>query len=304
VVSGRVASGSLGQFVLSSGAVNSGQVGNAAVVSGSIASGAVGTVHVSSGGLGSGAIGSGQIFTLHVASGGLLSGAIGSGQIGQFHVSSGAITSGTLGVTGGAPDGTKVLRDDFTWTTLASGFVPSYTSGAVLSGTIASGQIGTFHFTSGAIITYARNAISDDFIAEEAISGLVAVAIGSGGVGLVRAQPGSGLRMPAVGISVLNVVSGATAQFIANGKLLVSASGAIAGSGFNGLNALAYVGSGGLLLTKSGYVTGASSGGGPGVAGTSGRVTQRVGVWISGGILVKVDNYMTSGLITLAGVAQ
>jgi hypothetical protein len=164
---------------------------------------------------------------------------------------------------------------------------------------------GTFRgsLASGMVATYGRNDYEDTFVANEAISGLVAVALDSGGVNVVRAQPGSGLRMPAIGISVTNVVSGAICPFISFGKLLVSASGALAGSGFTGIQNTAYVGSGGLLLNLSGFVTGASSGGGPAVAGTSGRIVQRVGTFISGGIMVEIDRSMTSGLISLPGGA-
>lgn len=164
---------------------------------------------------------------------------------------------------------------------------------------------GTFRgsLASGMVSTYSRNDYEDSFVANEAISGLVAVALDSGGINVVRAQPGSGLRMPAIGVSVTNVVSGAICPFISFGKILISASGAIAGSGFAGVQRMAYVGSGGLLLTLSGYVAGASSGGGPAVAGTSGRIVQRVGVFISGGVLIDVDQAMTSGLIGLPGGA-
>ena len=138
-----IASGTVGVFDLGSGAIIAGTVGSGAIVSGNIASGQIGSDH-----LGSGAV---------------LSGAIGSGQVGQFAIASGAVTSGRIGVTGAAPDGTRFLRDDFTWvvptTTIASGAIGSglIASGAVQGffGTtrnIASGTVGVFDLGSGAVV--------------------------------------------------------------------------------------------------------------------------------------------------------
>lgn len=174
----NIASGTVGAFDLGSGAVMAGQTGSGAITSGNIASGQIGWPHVASGTILSGFTTTydGDVatllvntdvgtflptVTLTVASGAITSGKIASGQVGQFHVASGAITSGRLGVTG-APDGTKYLRDDFTWQPIAG-----ISSGAVGSGTIASGAVdgffgvsrriqsgtvGVYDFGSGAVI--------------------------------------------------------------------------------------------------------------------------------------------------------
>ena len=121
VVSGSIASGSIGQFHHASGSVTSGHVGNNAVVSGSIASGTIGTFHFSSGGVLSGNIASGQIGRNHLSSGAVGSGAIASGVVGSFKLASGAVLSGHVG------------------------------NNAVVSGSIASGQVGTPHLADNSI---------------------------------------------------------------------------------------------------------------------------------------------------------
>ena len=79
---------------------------------------------------------------------------IASGQVNQFAIASGAVTSGRLGVTG-TPDGSKFLRDDFTWQAvsggIASGSVGHFqlADQAVLSGNIGSGQISSGMLASG-----------------------------------------------------------------------------------------------------------------------------------------------------------
>jgi hypothetical protein len=91
-----------------------------------------------------------------------LSGNLLSGQVGAPHIASGAVRSGQLAVTG-TPDGTKFLRDDFTWAAAGGGLVSGTVgSGYLASGSvqgffgatrhIASGTVGVFDFGSGAVV--------------------------------------------------------------------------------------------------------------------------------------------------------
>ena len=174
--SGSVRSGSVAVASVLSGSIHassviSGNIAVGAVTSGAIESGSIGNVHVTSGGLTSGAVASGSVGTVHVSSGGLGSGAIGSGQIGHFHVASGAIASGQIDTTG-TPDGTKFLRDDFTWSPITA----SILSGAVGSGDVASGAIQGFFGTT-------RNIASGTVGSFDLGSGaVVAGSVGSGAV--------------------------------------------------------------------------------------------------------------------------
>jgi len=119
----------------------------------------------------SGSIGSGAVGSVHIADGGISSGNIGSGQVSQFHIASGAITSGHLSVAG-TPDGSKFLRDDFSWAAAGGGL----TSGAVQSGYIASGAVQGFF---GSTRHIASGTVGADDLGSGAV---VAGAIGSGAV--------------------------------------------------------------------------------------------------------------------------
>jgi hypothetical protein len=233
------------------------------IQSGMIASGAVqgffgSTRHIASGTVGVFDFGSGAVIAGTVGSGAIVSGNVASGQVGQFAISSGAVTSGRLGVTG-TPDGTKFLRDDFTWTaptaTVASGGIQS---GMIASGAvqgffgstrhIASGTVGVFDFGSGAVIagTVGSGAIVSGNIASGQLSTFhfasgakidsaewliddifVTNEVISGGKAvafnqsgqLVIAMAGVSGRMPAVGILPTNVASGSAATIYRNGRL-------------------------------------------------------------------------------------
>lgn len=209
------------------------------------------------GGVGSGALGNDAV----------LSGNIGSGQLGRFHIASGQLAGFELG-SGAIVSGR-----------IASGQVGTghLADGAVTSGDVGSGQITREHLNSGTVI---------DFVAcEQAISGIRAVAWGSGGCFVVAAERTSGLRLPAIGVVAGNFVSGDVVPVVRRGIVRIAASGTIA-SGFPGRNL--YVGSGGLIINQSGFMAGASSGEGaaPTAAGSgySGALVQVVGISVSGGI--------------------
>ena len=224
IASGHMASGfisALGSATLTSGQVSSGFLGDASVTSGSYASGSISRFTVASGSLlgfelGSGAITSGRIASgqlggSHYGSGSVRSGTIGSGQIGLFHLS---VTE--------APDGTKFLRDDYSWQAISV----SLGSGDVGSGKIASGAVqglygDTRHIASGTVGGFDLGSGAVEFGAVG--SGAVASGnIGSGQVGFRHYALASVQATVMASGSVLsgNIGSGQVGRFhVASGQL-------------------------------------------------------------------------------------
>lgn len=273
VGSGEIASGSVQGFFGTTRHIASGTVGQMDFGSGAVSSG-----HIASGQLGRFHIASGQLAGFELGSGAVVSGRIASGQIGQGHYASGSVA----GLIGGG-------------FTVASGtFGPNdLGSGSVLSGHIASGQLGRYHFNSGTVI---------DFLAcEQDISGVIAVAWGSGACFVVPAERKSGLRVPAIGVVAGNFASGAIVPVVRQGIVHATASGAIA-SGF--LGGHLYLGSGGLIINQSGYMEGSSSGHGAAptdaLSGYSGALVQSLGISVSGGIDIHLKD-LRSGLLSGLG---
>lgn len=234
VTSGDVASGVISRFHLASGAVNSGHIGNDAVVSGSIASGIIGTVHLAdesvtsgdiasgsvsrfkvasgsflgfelgSGAVVSGRVASGQIGFGHFANASVQSGTLASGAVGKPHIASGAIASGQLAVTE-TPDGTKFLRDDFSWRALAA----TVNSGDIGSGKIASGAVQGFfgatrHIASGTV-----------GVSDLGSGAIVAGTVGSGAVvsgNIASGQIGTG-HLANASVTSGDVASGTVSRF-------------------------------------------------------------------------------------------
>jgi hypothetical protein len=221
ISSGDVASGQISQGHLASGAVNSGQVASGAVI-GSVGGGAL-------------TIASGTIGPSDLGSGAVLSGTIASGQVGNFAIASGAVTSGRLGVTG-APDGTKFLRDDFTWTTPTAGS-GSIGSGAIASGAvqgffgttrdIASGTVGVFDFGSGAVVagTVGSGAVVSGNIASGQI-GQNHLASGSVTSGAIASGQVSQFKLSSGAVNSGQLASGAVIGAFGGGALTI-ASGTI-----------------------------------------------------------------------------
>ena len=168
----------------------------------------------------------------------------------------------------------------------------SLAPGSVGSGDVTPGSVGSIHLdavflASLAVQQPAVAASGADagrlvrwFAAAELISGLKAVTLASGSTSVVRAERQSGLRLPALGVTVSGAASGQSCEVVLLGPVTHPASGMLA-SGFHGLPL--YVGSGGLLVGRSG-LAGASSG--PGVGAFSGSLIQPVGLAVSGGIWV------------------
>lgn len=304
--SGSIASGSIGQFEIASGAVTSGRIGNAAVVSGSIGSGQVSHFHISSGAITSGQIGSGTV----LGQAGLGAFTIASGSIGQFDIGSGQVNSGHIAPT------------SITSGKIASGAITGFGKSGVVTGTrqIASGSVGGFDMADNAVNSgqlgaeqighqhFFRGTVNPGFDATLAYGvgfgnaviltgqgqmsgGAIAFSTNlSGKLTVVPAERQSGLRLPCVGVMASGAPSGEFALVITQG--FVPQNHFIA-SGFTGQPL--YVGSGGFIVTQSG-IGGVFSG----PLQISGSAVQRIGVCISGGMLVQIDMKVTSGLESTA----
>lgn len=290
VTSNTITSGIVYRFLLSSGAVNSGAVNSGAVLGSlgggaiNIASGTIGPNDIGDGTVTSGAIASGQIGPNHLGSGAVLSGAIGSGQVGQFAISSGAITSGLLGATG-TPTGANFLRDDFSWQPYTN--LLGQTSGNVVLGNIASGQIGSFHFALSAAVTYARNLIFDQYTTTETISGVRCAMITESGRIQIAMAAVSG-RMPATGVVFANALSGALVTVVRWGNVLGPVSAIGSGLCISGrMGRSLWVGASGQVVTISGG--GPAIGVGGGLNANSGAYGQFIGrSAASGGVLIDI----------------
>lgn len=190
------------------------------------------------------------------------SGIVSSGEIGNAAVTSGSYASGSIGTF-------------------------HISSGGILSGNIASGQLGQFHHGSGAInsgqvgsglvVTYSRNVMDDTLTTAETVSGGFPVAIESGGR-LVNAQAGSGLRMPAVGVAANNGLSGASVNYVTFGRLQLTSGMDSLFSGQVG-RPLWIAAAGGLTATKP----------------VATALAQRMGIAVSGGLMVNPDMLTQSG---------
>jgi len=217
VVSGSIASGQVGQFHLSSGSVTSGaiasgQVGqfhlsSGSVTSGAISSGVVGINHLSNGSVRSGAIASGQVGQFQLANNSVYSGAIASGQIDSPHIASGAIKSYHLSsgaiLSGSNAIGIGAITSGQIASGLLGGGVASLTSGqitsgflgnaSVVSGSIASGQIGLNHLASGVAVgggpaTITSGQITSGFLGNASV---VSGSIASGTLGTFHFSSGA-----------------------------------------------------------------------------------------------------------------
>jgi len=190
IVSGKVASGSIGIYQLASGVIStatlgsgqvtSGIIGNNAVVSGSIASGQVGQFHLASGVVNS-FFTSGFVTSGMIGNGAVVSGSIASGQVGQFQHASGSVTSGHIG-------NAAVVSGS-----IASGIIGSIhlADGAVLSGDISSGQIGLYHLASGTVLSgtfVVSGSVQSGSIGNAAV---VSGSIASGVIGSVHLADGA-----------------------------------------------------------------------------------------------------------------
>lgn len=362
VVSGSIASGQIGQYhlasgvggsALSSGQVTSGYLGDGAVVSGSIASGQIGVEHLASGLVSgnwipasasgvffpasasgiwsgstwySGSIASGQIGTYHLASG-TIPDSIPSSASGLFYPANqsgvwidGAISGSWIPATASGlffPASASGIWSGSTWYSgsIASGQIGTYhlaagalttynllpgASGSVVSGTIASGQIGTYHLSSGIIISQATSLTpiisGRSIIAGEPISGGRAVTFGTSGNIVLIAMASVQARMPAAGIVMDNVASGIQVNVYTGGHLqFPQSTGMVDYSGY--ISKSVYVGRSGQIVSSSGSY---NSGG-----LLSGDFIQSLGLIAnSGGLVVNIGSVFTDNLIASGDIAS
>lgn len=213
------------------------------------------------------------------------SGDIGSGAItGQAGGGSFCVASGTLGTN-------------------------DHGSGSIVSGLIASGQLGSFHGSSGMVTWGGANLTPFNSgnnwgfacpITEETISGIRAVCVSQSGNLRVAMASISG-RMPAIGVVLDNVLSGIKVNVFTQGVFQLG-SGMADYSGY--LNKALVVGRSGQIVTASGSF----NSGGLNLA-SGGDFFQRVGVAISSGALIvnidpTVSQNILIGTLDLADVAN
>ena len=157
------------------------------------------------------------------------------------------------------------------------------TSSTLASGTIslvtASGQNAGFPYNLAETAQINTNRpMFDYFRAGELISGIKAVCMTSGNF-VRRAERASGLRLPAIGVTSGAILSGTTGRVFYYGYVGQTVSGQVA-SGFQGQPL--YVGSGGFIVNRSGFMGGAASG----APFLSGDMQQQIGIAMSGGLFV------------------
>jgi hypothetical protein len=265
----------VGRFHVASGQFAGFELGSGAVVSGRVASGQIGFGHLANASVQSGTVASGIVFGMHLFSPAALSGHIGSGAVvgqaggGFFNIASGTITTNDL--ASGAVNSGQIASGQITNFKMASG--------AILSGHIGNQAVVSGSVASGTLVSFVRQVV-EEYNTEEAISGLKAVFLSSGGfVGLANAA--SGLRLPALGVVPANYVSGDVAVVVSYGKITTPMCSGW--SGFVGKHL--YCGSGGQIVGKSGLL--------------SGMAWQKLGVAFSGGIYVNIDLTILSGGYTV-----
>lgn len=318
IVSNLIASGQVGPVHVAWNLVGAAAAASGAILSANIASGQIGSAHlgfsiqsITSGSIQSGHVVSGTIGgfygpTRHIQSGTLgdtdfgsgavLSGAIASGQVGPFKLSSGSVRSGSVCsaairgsfITPGNIASGTIWPNDFGGGVVASAAIGATaignphinTTDPLQSGAIASGQVGTFHATSGMMVTQAKLGVDDSIVTTENVSGFMCVAVNKSGLAQVAMAAVSG-RMPAVGIAMSGALSGGTIRLLMQGLAIPAASGLLDQSGRVGMTA---------YVNRSGNITTLAP------TANSGDLIQKIGVVILSGKLMVMPGDVFSGL--------
>ena len=315
----NIASGTLGVFDLGSGAITAGTVGSGAIVSGNLASGQIGTFHVAlaaitapqmaSGSVLSGNVASGQIGNSHLAANTVRSGHVGSGAVigqaggGNFNIASGTITTNDLG-SGSIVSG-LIASGQIGSLHIASGRLTGFElgSGTIVSGRVASGQIGFGHLANASVQsgTVASGQINTDHLASGALitraQELMLWDASGGTVRMFSEEAISGIR--AVQVSQ----SGNLRIAMASVSGRMPAIGVVTTNGVSGapLNVRLF---GPLVLTVSGVIDTSGYLGSPLYVGRSGQLVTQSGAFNSGGflsgdVLQQVAVATASGQVTL-----
>lgn len=263
-----------------SGGITATFIDGGAVTSGTIASGTITHFLIADGAVQSGNISSGAIGHFQIANNAVQSGNISSGTIGHFHISSGGVEgTGLSGIPSNIASGSIGTNDIATSTILHHQLAlgPNFPYTATMAWGVAIGP---------------NNLITGQ---GQMSGGAVAFLTPTTALGypIVPAERNSGLRLPCIGVMASGAASGQQAVVVTQGFV---AQQFFMASGFT--NQPLYVGSGGFIVTQSGGLGGAFSGAGPGQAASSGGGVQRIGVCVSGGMLVQIDLTITSGLVS------
>lgn len=144
---------------------------------------------------------------------------------------------------GGGSSSVVVSSGSLTSGVVTSGYIGD---AAVVSGSYASGSIASGHLASGLITNIQNNLVVPTFVANELISGVRAVCLNKSGE-LLIAMGGVSGRMPAIGVSLNNYLSGQAVQIFRDGPVFSTQ------WNFSGFpNEMAFVGQSGVVVTTSG----------------------------------------------------
>ena len=127
-------------------------------------------------------------------------------------------------------------------------------SGAVSQFAIGSGAVGSGNTASGAIITYARNVVLEQYSAAENISGVRCVGFLLGGSGAIWvAMAAVSGRWPAIGVAFNNALSGSQCTVVRFGEVVGPLNAIGSGLCISGrMGRSLWMGASGQLVTVSG----------------------------------------------------
>lgn len=195
---GTVADEAITSAKLASGAVGTVHMWPGAVTSAILASGQVGVPHIYPGAIISAKIAANVIATPHILNQGILSASIGANQVGGAHILDGSILSSEIGAA--AVGGAKLWDYGLT------------------SGKYASGSITEQALVSGISIDIAEISQEPSYRAAALISAFLGIQFSTSGY-FSHTQAADVDTMPAVGLTIANIASGAIGTFQHQGRM-------------------------------------------------------------------------------------